>query len=355
MKIIHANPKKGIFKLQVENLDDLWYLNDLLSVSDTVKARTLRKIKKQIADGERSSSALKKPVTLALKLEKIEFSKYTSTLRLLGTITEGPDDIPLGTHHTIAVEENTVLTIEKERWYNYQLEKLKEAALEKVPQILICVMDREEAFIAQLKKYGYELLVHLRGTVQKKEVDEKLESSFYTEIIEKLMYYSDKYKVSKIVLASPAFFKEDLLKEIKTESLRQKIIIATCSAVGKNGINEVLKRDEVKKALKGARSVEEFNLVEELLTEIARQGKAAYGLKEVEEAVTSGAVNNLLVADSLIQKMRSDETFGKLDYLMRTTESLKGEVHIISTEHEGGTKLEGLGGIGAILRYKLHY
>lgn len=355
MKILYAHPKKGIYKLQVENLDDLWYLNDLLAPSDTVKARTLRKIKKQDSDDQRASSAIKKPVILTLKLEKIEFSKYSNTLRLLGTIAEGPDDIPLGTHHTIAVEENTVLTIEKKQWYNYQLEKLKEATLEKVPQILICVMDREEAFIALLKKYGYELLVHLKGTVQKKDVDEKIESTFYKEIIEQLVYYSDRYKITKIVVASPAFFKEDLMKEVKDDALKQKILMATCSAVGKNGINEVLKRDEVKKALKEARSVQEFGLVEELLTEIAKQGLATYGFKEVEQAVISGAVNKLLVADSLIQKMRSNETFGKLDYLMRTTESLKGKVRIISTEHEGGTKLEGLGGIGALLRYKLHY
>ena len=41
--------------------------------------------------------------------------------------------------------------------------------------------------------------------------------------------------------------------------------------------------------------------------------------------------------------------------MLKTTESIKGSVNIISSEHDGGKKLDGLGGIGAILRYKLNY
>ena len=40
---------------------------------------------------------------------------------------------------------------------------------------------------------------------------------------------------------------------------------------------------------------------------------------------------------------------------MRTVESMQGKVHIISSEHDGGKKLDGLGGLGALLRYKTNY
>jgi protein pelota len=40
---------------------------------------------------------------------------------------------------------------------------------------------------------------------------------------------------------------------------------------------------------------------------------------------------------------------------MKTAEQTKAEIYIISSEHEGGKKLDGLGGMGAILRYKLNY
>jgi len=40
---------------------------------------------------------------------------------------------------------------------------------------------------------------------------------------------------------------------------------------------------------------------------------------------------------------------------MKQVDHAKGKVWIVSTEHEGGKRLEGLGGIGAILRYKMSW
>ena len=40
---------------------------------------------------------------------------------------------------------------------------------------------------------------------------------------------------------------------------------------------------------------------------------------------------------------------------MRFVEQVKGEIHIISSDHEGGQKLDGLTGIAALLKYKLEY
>ena len=40
---------------------------------------------------------------------------------------------------------------------------------------------------------------------------------------------------------------------------------------------------------------------------------------------------------------------------MRIVDKSKGEIEIISSEHDAGKKLDGLGGIAAILRFKLSY
>ena len=65
-------------------------------------------------------------------------------------------------------------------------------------------------------------------------------------------------------------------------SIKQKIILATCSSATKNGIDEVIKRPEVREALKQERTAKEINKVEELFAEIAKNNLAVYGLKEVE-------------------------------------------------------------------------
>ena len=61
------------------------------------------------------------------------------------------------------------------------------------------------------------------------------------------------------------------------------------------------------------------------------------------------------VTDKLIQNLREADDFAKLDILMRTADKSDTSIHIVSSENEGGKKLDGLGGIGAILRYKLNY
>mgnify|MGYP006438310225 FL=1 len=48
-----------------------------------------------------------------------------------------------------------------------------------------------------------------------------------------------------------------------------------------------------------------------------------------------------------------DDTFNQIEYLMRNVEKMQGKIHIISSEHEAGKKLDGLGGVGAILRYNI--
>ena len=354
MKQIYSNLKKGEIKVKVENMDDLWYLSTIIDPGDFVKGKTIRKIK--LGDKEqRNVKIIKKPIFIKINAEKIEFSKTSNMLRVSGKITEGPEDVSKGEHHTFNLEENTIITIIKEKWLKFQLDKLKEACSTSIAKILIVVLDREEVYLALMKKYGYEILSHINGKVEKKAQPEQIEGSFYQEIIQKIEEYDKRYNFSQIIVASPAFWKEYLMKELKDSDLNKKIILATCSSVDKTGINEVLKRPETKEALKQDRIAKEVNLVEELLAEISKNDLAAYGLKDVEGAANAGAVKILLVTDTLIQKSREENKYEKIDSIMKITEITNGAINIISSEHEGGKRLDGLGGIGAILRYKLNY
>ena len=87
--------------------------------------------------------------------------------------------------------------------------------------------------------------------------------------------------------------------------------------------------------------------VNKLLEGIGRNSsKIAYGLKEVKNAINMGAVDMLLILDSKV----ASENMGDL---MDMVENMKGEVMVISSEHEGGKQLESLGGMAAILRYEI--
>ncbi len=351
MKLMHLNLKKGEAKILTQNLDDLWYLSAIVEPKDLVSGRTFRKIK----TGPESSESNKKSVFLKISAEKVEFSKYTNVLRISGVIKEAPEDIPLGEHHTFNVDDNTTITIIKEHWLKYQLDKLNEACSEKKSSLLICVFDREEAYFALFKKYGYEVLAHFQGEVQKKREENIKKENFYSNVKNKMKEYVERYSIKQIIVASPSFWKEDFMEELKDDELKKKIILATCSSATKNGIDEVIKRPEVRQALKQERAANEMNKVEELFTEIAKNNLFVYGLKETEKASELGAIKELLITDSFIQKSRSEAFYNSVEKIMKTVDKTKGDIDIISSEHEGGKRLDGLGGIGAILRFKMNY
>lgn len=351
MKIIYKNLRKGEIRVSVENLDDLWYLSQIISKGDLIRGKTVRKIKLERGD-QRKNAVIKKTVVLFIEVEKLEFSKYSDLIRIAGKIAEEKEDIPKGSYHTIELKINSDVLIKKEKWLNYQLKRIEEASKEPKSKVLIVVFDREEASFALLKKYGYELLSEIEGIVSKKQDKEEKESQLYKQIIKEIKNYIKKYGIESVVIASPAFWKEYLLKEMDG-NLKRITTLATCSDTGKKGIEEVLKRDEIKSVLRHERTIKEVSLIEELLKEIAKEKLAAYGLKEVAKAAEYKAIKILLVTADLINKMRQEDKFEELEKIMKNTEAANGEIHIISTEHEAGKKLEGLGGIAAILRYQI--
>lgn len=350
MQIINQDFRKGIVKLKVNDPEDLWYLSHLIETGDLVKGLTYRKIK--VGDGENAKS-VKKPMTVKIEAETIDFEN-TNSLRINGKVKEGPEDLPKDCYQAISLEIDSEFSLEKKDWLEYQKQKLKESS-EKKYQHLICLFDREEAIFALTKSFGYEIILTLKGEAPKKAEKVEIKKEFYLEIIQMLEDYSQRYKPENIILASPAFYKEDLLKKISNSELKKKMVLANCSDVSTASISEILKQPELSDILKSSRLRKEKLILDELLNEINKKGKAVYGWKEVKSAVEQGAVLKLLLTDNFIQQRKLKKEFDELDQIMKQVDSQKGEIHILTLEQESGQRLKGLGGIAAILRYKLEW
>ena len=351
MQIIHRDIKKGQLKVKIENLDDLWYLSTIIDEGDILKSKTQRKIK--LGGAGENAKVIIKTILISIHVEKVEFHKYYNILRVSGKVEEGTEDVAKGVYHTFSLEPNVLFSLQKEKFLSFQVDKLNEAEQQKPSSILICVFDREEATFAILKKYGYEILTELKGNVMKKDNPEKLKNTFYKDIVQQLHEYDQRFKLTKIVLGSPAFWKEYLLAELVQDKLKEKVLLASCNNTGRNGITEVLKRQEVVSALKDDRIIKEINLVNDLKTAIATNEKSAYGIKDVLKAAEAGAIRLLLVTDTYIHKLREEGKYTQLDKIMKLVDTMNGDIHIISSDHDGGRELDGLGGAGALLRYKL--
>ncbi len=349
MHVISSDFRKGIARLKIIDMDDLWYLSHIIDPGDFVTARTTRKIR--IGENENAKTA-KKTFTLKVEAETIEISDGGKTIRINGKVKEGTDEVPKDSYHAISLEEGSEFTLEKSRWLSYQKQKLSESSERKL-NYLLCILDREEALLAMTQKKGYKILVEIKGDVPKKTKTVEVKKDFQQEIIQNLEAYAARYKPENIILASPAFYKEDLFKKINNPELKRTIILSTCSDVSESSLDEVMRRPELSEALKDSRSREEKLLVEELLKEISKDNKAAYGWKEVGKAIDAGAVSKLLITDKFLQQKRLLNQYEELDERMKHVDSLQGNIHIISSEQEAGRKIDGLGGIAALLRYKL--
>jgi protein pelota len=348
MKIIHKDIKHGIVKVKVDTAQDLWYLSNIIEQGDSVSGMTERKIK--LGGSEDKAKVSKRIVHLKIIVEKTD---YDNSLRVSGKIIEAPDDIPKGDYHTFGINDGTVVTIEKDYWSKYSLKKLDEAVNTKLSNILIVAFDREDAIFAVLKSQGYDVLLNMRGDVSKKGVEEK-KTNFYQEIYKQLLDYDQKYSFDNIIVASPAFWKDYLLKEVRDDLLRRKIVLATCSSIDDGTIIEILKRPELKTVLDRDRATRELRLIEELLGLISRDNNAVYGLREVSEKVNSGNVATLLISENFILRMRKENKYVLVDELMNAVESMNSEVKLISSA-EAMKKLDGITGIAALLRWKENY
>ncbi|MDP3990003.1 MAG: mRNA surveillance protein pelota [archaeon] len=351
MNIIHSDFKKGVAKLLVTDLDDLWYLSQIIDPGDLVKGKTTRKIK--IGDGD-NATVTKKTITLTVEAETIEFGSTGNSLRINGRIRDGPEDIPRDSYHAITLEEGSEFTLEKKQWLSYQKQKLEEASKKK-NVFLLCLFDREEALFALTKKDGAEVISTLTGEMPKKGRDNTVSKDFYQEIINTLETYNDRFTPQKIILASPAFYKEDLLGRIKNANLSKNIALATCSSVSKSAIDEVFRRPELAAVLQNVKVREHHLLVEELLKEINANNLATYGLESVRQAAEAGAIKEILITDAFIQKKREEEQYESVDALLKLVDSTDGKIHLLSSQEDSGKTIDGLGGIAGILRYKLEW
>ena len=345
MRILNEDASAGSMRIQIETDEDIWHLYNVIEVGDLVTASTTRREEKS-ADKLRAERAEKKRMTLGVRIEKIEFSEDDLRLKLLGTIENGPQDI--GQHHTLIFENGDSMTIEKRHWRDTQIERLRRAVSEsKKPRIVFVSLDQDEATVAVLRQFGLKEVTTVRSGRSGKQYAEKPSvDNYHAEISSKVVPLMEPNM--PLVLLGPGFEKETLaedLKKIDPETFR-KVYVYHTGQSGMCGINELMKAGMGADVLRESSVGCELEAVEQLMTEIARNGNATYGPQQVMDAALAGAVEKLLVLDS---KVREQD----LDDVVRAVESQKGTVIVVSGQHDGGKQLAAIGGMGALLRYRI--
>ena len=349
MKVLARDREQGSVKLRADNLDDLWHLRELVAPHDLVTALTWRTADiGDRKDVERAGKAEKKPMVLTIDVEQVEFAEFTNRLRLLGPIVEGPQDV--GSYHTIVVEPQTDITIRKRNgWRPHHEERIEEAiAATGKPLVTILSIEENEAVVATLRQYGVQKMAEVFGHVSGKQYASAkgAEESFFDEVLMALRDYRP--EDAPLLVVGPGFAKERFMAYARSKqpaSIKGSAIEATGQA-GMTGVHEALKRGSVLRVAKENRLSMETGLLERFFEAIATDKAVTYGLAETRRAIDMGAVDVLLVADHIVREGPGEE-------LLELARNIGSEAHVISTLHESGRRFDAMGGVGALLRYKL--
>lgn len=210
---------------------------------------------------------------------------------------------------------------------------------------------------------------------------------FLTRVGDKASKILLKYDLKGVILGGPGPIKDRFEKgKYLNYMIKKKLLgVRNTGYTDEHGLHELVDRSE--ELLKKSKIVHERNLLKEFFTRLEKQGAVSYGIKEVQKALDYGAVDTLLISEEFdwvqvnyecqcghqVKKNRKrknldnikcdecggwmkpdkDEMVDLVDLLIDDAEDMSTKVEMISTETTEGIQFKEIGGIGAILRFKI--
>jgi len=354
MRIVEREPReRGRERLTVvpESTDDLWHLSHVVEPGDRVAGDTTRRIQRE-DDQLRDTGGQREHIWVELDVADVEFARFANRLRINGVIEDSSREDQLGHHHTLNVEEHDEIAVEK-HWKPDQRERIEEAVESTDnPDVVVATVEEGQAHVHTVEQYGAEERATITAPTGKGEYA-RPRSELFADLADVL----GRQSADAIILAGPGFTKRDALAYIEAETpeLADRITTVDTASVGDRGVHEVLKRGAVEEVQRETRIAAESELIDELMDRLAGGAKVAYGPAAVAEAAEFGAVEHLLVVDDRLREERGPDSEWSVDAdeILETTEQKGGAVTVFSSEFDPGRQLANLGGIAALLRYRL--
>lgn len=332
-------------------------------------------------------------VNLTIRVKGLDFDPQAGQLHVSGRVARENKHTKIGQHHTLDLELNRNFTLGKEvegkdgeqGWDSIAREQLEEATNpQKKAEVVAVVMEEGLAnicFVTQFQtilRQKVEMKVpRKRGGAGRCADHDKGLGKFFTTVldtllrqIEGLLEQKEEANSIPILLASPGFTAAGFLKfasdrafstgEKTLQSLikRKAFVVVHSSSGYLHSLNEVMKSPEVMVKLKNTKYARETRLMSDFFDLLRKDdGRAWYGPRECEAAVETGAVGRgggiLIISNSLFRSQDVAIRRRWVRLVDRVRKEQGGEVRVLSSDHESGRRLEGLGGIAAILTYPI--
>ncbi|AWR97126.1 mRNA surveillance protein pelota [Acidianus sulfidivorans JP7] len=339
MKVLEYDEKKGIMRLHIEDEDDLWTIHMILNKGDKIIARTTRDV--GLGNESRRVSMI-----MELQVEYTEFQSFTTRLRIHGLVLDAPEKYSIkGSHHTINLDIGDEIVIIKEKWNKASLDRIYRQA-EKRSKVLISLVDFDEYLIAIPMSQGIKILQEKSLETPNKEEKNIIEDNA-KEVSKEIENYARQYQPDAIILAGPGPFKEIVKNTLNIKNI--KIYLDSVSSATRSGLNEILKRDIIDQVMRDYEISKSMKDVDKALLLLSKNPELlAYGIEEVKNASSLGAVDTLLVLEEMVTENQ------EVQELMEEVEKKGGKVEIVPRDSPVYFQVKNLSGIIALLRFRIH-
>lgn len=307
------------------------------------------------------STATKKNVSNALDKITRELKNYKKTPEnglaiFCGNISkdEGQEDLQLWDIEPPLPLKIRMYRCDKE----FVLEPLREML--EVQEIFgLLVMDRKEATIGFLEGKRIEIVQKMTSGIPSKvraggqssqrfhRITEGLTKDFYKRIADEMKTtFFDNPKLKGIIIGGPIPTKDEFIDgQYMVTKLREKVIgRLDIGGSDESGLKELVEKSQ--EILSDQEIIYEKKLLEKFFNNLGKHPEMTT-LKEpdTKEALQKGAV------DTLIMSKDTDKVVAK--ELKKMAESIGSTIEIVSTDTEEGEQFNNIGGIGAILRFRV--
>ena len=343
------------WKLRIESEDDLWVLARLASQGRNLAMLGERRDTTTAESGSRAKAAERKKMWIELKILNTEYQSYSDILRVHGIIEQAPMDI--GSHHTHLIEVGDEIELASTNPFpDYDSALLRDAVdSANKSNVAVIVVENDEIVLFEITSRGLRegATWTMRGGGKRGDVrtSEAVAQSFQKQVTKEILAATS--TDLPMILCGPGHAREKLKSFIlEVEPERNLRLIAT-SMAGRAGANEIIREGLANEFLADHAIHKEMQLLEEVWKRISSDGAVAYGEQSLIRAMSEGAIETLLIAVDLL---RDDET--QLDGMLLRNwvhglEDIGAKLIQCSTDHDAGDQLQGLGGIVALLRYKM--
>lgn len=377
---IDAKTGAGTATLLPEEPEDMWHAYNLIQPTDRLRAKAVRRVSKEMGAGAVTSQRI--ALDLTIVVTSTDFDLASNELHVAGRVASENEHVKLGSHHTLDLELNRKFTLEKaEGWDSVAVDMLREACdTGSRAEMWAVVMGEGVANICLITEHQTILRNRVEVSIPRKnkghmEQHNKGLEKFHTTLLgtlqrdmESARSAAQTEKTVPLLLASAGFYAQAFLTFVKEQAVRTgnkflqglvpSIVVAHSAGEHVHNLAEVLASPAATSKLSDAKFTRETALMDDFMKHMRLEdGRAAYGPREIDRAVESGAIGRgggvLLISNTLFRSHNLAERKRWVALVDRVRDVESGEVRVLSSLHESGKRLEALGSVAAILTFPM--